>query len=221
MKSETSTRKFLLALLIMLVLWFGIAFTSGQNQCPTGGPYDYCAGGGGTIWSGNTVNTVKLFVRAGASIDTTLDVGSTVTAPVFAYGNSMSVVSTGSTLNLRSGGGKLIVARDSTQFRSTIYADSNVYAPLYHPRTSEADVKIKTLSVNKAIKLLDNSENAILTGDTTGVTIHEGLKLGFYTSDPCGTLPEGSIWYNDTDNVPCYCNQAGADLKISDDSACF
>ena len=41
------------------------------------------------------------------------------------------------------------------------------------------------------------------------------------TADPCGTYSEGAIFYNDTANIPCYCDQAGDDLKFSDNTACF
>jgi hypothetical protein len=59
----------------------------------------------------------------------------------------------------------------------------------------------------------------LLTADV--VEVSAALKLEFETADPCGTFPEGSLFYNDTANIPCYCDQAGADLKVSDDTACF
>jgi hypothetical protein len=41
-------------------------------------------------------------------------------------------------------------------------------------------------------------------------------------ADPCGTpsFPEGTLFYNATAQVPCYCNGTD-DLKISNDAACF
>ncbi|HBA72328.1 MAG TPA: hypothetical protein DCZ63_09115 [Geobacter sp.] len=48
-----------------------------------------------------------------------------------------------------------------------------------------------------------------------------GVTVGKYTSDPCPTIGEGSIFYNDTGNYMCYCNGTD-DVKMSDDStACF
>jgi hypothetical protein len=41
-----------------------------------------------------------------------------------------------------------------------------------------------------------------------------------FTADPCGTLGEGTIFYNDTGNYMCYCNNSD-DVKMADDSACF
>jgi len=41
------------------------------------------------------------------------------------------------------------------------------------------------------------------------------------TSDPCGTYPEAAIFYNDTADILCLCNGAGADVKVSDGTACF
>ena len=58
--------------------------------------------------------------------------------------------------------------------------------------------------------------------DTTGqVTAAAGIKAASVTADPCGTFPEGSIFYNDTSNYMCYCNGTD-DVKMSDDTtACF
>ena len=48
-----------------------------------------------------------------------------------------------------------------------------------------------------------------------------GVTIGKYTTDPCPTIGEGSIFYNDTSDYMCYCN-ASADVKMSDDTtACF
>jgi len=54
------------------------------------------------------------------------------------------------------------------------------------------------------------------------VDVSAALTLNFVVADPCGTYPEGSIFYNDTGNFPCYCDQAGDDLKLTDNTtACF
>lgn len=48
-----------------------------------------------------------------------------------------------------------------------------------------------------------------------------GLIPKKVTSDPCGVMKEGSIFYNDTSNYMCYCNGTD-DVKMSDDTtACF
>ena len=41
------------------------------------------------------------------------------------------------------------------------------------------------------------------------------------TADPCGTYPEAAIFYNDTADILCLCNGAGADVKVSDGNPCF
>lgn len=50
------------------------------------------------------------------------------------------------------------------------------------------------------------------------------IELPKITADPCGDAaryPEGSVFYNDTSNYPCYCDDGGNDLKFSDNGACF
>ncbi len=63
------------------------------------------------------------------------------------------------------------------------------------------------------------SERMRIESDGEAIFAH-GVTFGNYTSDPCGALTEGSMWYNLTAHVPCYCNGTD-DLKVSDDSACF
>jgi len=57
--------------------------------------------------------------------------------------------------------------------------------------------------------------------DTGEVEFQKGIVPDAVTADPCGSgYPEGSIFYNDTANVLCFCDGTN-DLKISDGSACF
>ncbi len=44
-----------------------------------------------------------------------------------------------------------------------------------------------------------------------------------FTADPCaGTVDVGGIFYNSTSNYHCFCNGAGADIKMNDNTtACF
>ena len=48
-----------------------------------------------------------------------------------------------------------------------------------------------------------------------------GLKIGKITADPCGTMLEATIWYNDTSDYMCFCDGAGVDRKVSDNTDCF
>jgi len=63
-----------------------------------------------------------------------------------------------------------------------------------------------------------------LTGSITAanLTATAGLYPDAVTADPCGTLTVGAIFYNSTSNYHCYCNGAGADIKMNDNTtACF
>jgi hypothetical protein len=53
------------------------------------------------------------------------------------------------------------------------------------------------------------------------VTVSGALIPSHVTADPCGTYGEGALFYNDTGNYQCFCDEAGADLKVSDGTACF
>lgn len=55
-----------------------------------------------------------------------------------------------------------------------------------------------------------------------GLTSYAAVTLAKVVADPCpGGYPEGAVFYNDTADILCLCDGAGADLKISDGSACF
>jgi hypothetical protein len=41
------------------------------------------------------------------------------------------------------------------------------------------------------------------------------------TSDPCGTQPEGTMFYNSTNHRWCFCDNSGVDLTIYGGAACF
>lgn len=59
--------------------------------------------------------------------------------------------------------------------------------------------------------------------DSGEVEFQKGVVMDFVTADPCtgAGYPEGSLFYNSTANVLCYCSASNADLKVADDSACF
>ena len=71
----------------------------------------------------------------------------------------------------------------------------------------------------------DLDVNGTIGGDSieiqsvTASTFIEGANL---TSDPCGTYPEGGLFYNDTSDYYCFCNGAGDDVQMhSPATACF
>ena len=59
--------------------------------------------------------------------------------------------------------------------------------------------------------------------DTGEVEFQKGIVSDHVTGDPCAGAgyPEGTLFYNATDNILCYCSAANADLKVADDAACF
>ena len=65
------------------------------------------------------------------------------------------------------------------------------------------------------------NDSIVSTGKITSGGAVSGVVLGGETSDPCGTLGEGAIFYNTTSNYMCYCDGTN-DLKMNDNStACF
>ncbi|MCB1154633.1 hypothetical protein KDL45_13345, partial [bacterium] len=59
-------------------------------------------------------------------------------------------------------------------------------------------------------------------GDVMKESAQAAVTLAKVVADPCpGGYPEGAVFYNDTADIVCLCDGAGADLKISDGSACF
>lgn len=68
--------------------------------------------------------------------------------------------------------------------------------------------------------------NGTLTVDGTIYTakiMSDGaIYGGRATSDPCGTLGAGYIFFNNTTGAPCFCNNLGVDLSLYDGTtACF
>lgn len=71
---------------------------------------------------------------------------------------------------------------------------------------------------------IDIADTIFGNSSSLNVTVMAGMTLAKVTSDPCGdtnAYPEGSVWYNDTNDILCICNGAGADVKVSDGAACF
>lgn len=57
---------------------------------------------------------------------------------------------------------------------------------------------------------------------TATLVVDGGIYPGRVTSDPCGTLGGGYIFFNATAGQPCYCNDLGVDLMLYNGStACF
>jgi len=56
------------------------------------------------------------------------------------------------------------------------------------------------------------------------ITGRGGIVTNKRAADPCGDttqFPEGTLFYNDTKDVFCFCDGAGDDLEVHDNSVCF
>lgn len=53
--------------------------------------------------------------------------------------------------------------------------------------------------------------------------VNGGIRPGIETADPCSTpqYPEGTMFYNDNDNIMCYCNDVGAVQLHNPANTCF
>lgn len=69
---------------------------------------------------------------------------------------------------------------------------------------------------------LTNTGRVSVVGSVTatGLVATTSIQLPFKASDPCTTLAEGTVFWNNTSNIPCYCDGTD-DKKFSDNSACF
>ena len=74
---------------------------------------------------------------------------------------------------------------------------------------------------------VDASADKVGIGVLTPVAkldVNGAIKPISVTADPCAVpanFPIGSFFFNSTANIPCYCGAANADLKMSDNTACF
>jgi len=71
-----------------------------------------------------------------------------------------------------------------------------------------------------SISIDDAEDNQAIFEGVSSIHLDMGIIPSKVTGDPCGSLPEGSIFYNDTANSLCFCDGTN-DLKVSDGSACF
>lgn len=125
---------------------------------------------------------------------------------------SGSVIYTVDLLSLNAGGED--IGGTANEYRALLLGDNNgIYLGL------DQDHNIK----NNA----SNNNSLDITGSPTGAGVRV-LTSGFVpakvTADPCGEseYPEGSIFWNDTSNVLCYCDASAVDLRVTDGTtACF
>jgi len=78
-----------------------------------------------------------------------------------------------------------------------------------------------TTSSNTVAIVFDDDEVSITESDGTATLDIFVVELSKYTADPCGTLTEGTIFYNDTDDHLCLCDGAGVDSTVDGTDDCF
>ena len=131
-----------------------------------------------------------------------------------------------------------IVANGTFQVKGTAGADSIVSGSLQVNGTGEASIVLD--GTGEASIYFDDQDGSIyydltepglyldsvtsVVSNSTFEVRGIGNTIEFSTgetSDPCGSLNNGTMFYNETSNYFCYCNGSN-DVKMSDDStACF
>lgn len=97
-----------------------------------------------------------------------------------------------------------------------ILASIDVVASDVTGATEDGEIIFSTMTAGAA------ATEKMRVHDSGEVEFQMGIVPDQVTADPCGSgYPEGSIFYNSTDNILCYCSAAAADLKVADDAACF
>jgi hypothetical protein len=84
-------------------------------------------------------------------------------------------------------------------------------------------LRVLNNGTGNVVEFLDETSDStpFVINNAGDVSVGGGLVPAKVTADPCGTFPEGSIFYNDTSKYMCYCNGTN-DVKMSDDTtACF
>lgn len=86
---------------------------------------------------------------------------------------------------------------------------------------------IRTTNLDIGVDAVFNFANAGLRSSAGPLELEDDVQVEGYleldddTADPCGTYPAGSLFYNSTSGYPCYCNNAGTDLRMDGTTACF
>ncbi|MCP4568509.1 MAG: hypothetical protein GY841_13105 [FCB group bacterium] len=191
------------------------------SRTTTGTP---AIGIGGSIGIGveTTVGNVEEGIRlaavvvdeTGATEDFSFDVmemiAGAAAAKTFSIANGIVTTKGGATLDNTTAATELLITETNIQLSGIINLEGgNV---VVNNDSGDYDFIVETDDVADALSV-DAGLDAVLLGT--------GLVPDFKTADPCGSgFPEGSIFYNDTGNILCFCDGTN-DLKISDGNACF
>jgi hypothetical protein len=108
---------------------------------------------------------------------------------------------------------------DGTSFAAEIYQSGSGAVTLAGAVACSSTLTATgTLAANGT---LDSNSDADFAGN---VKFNKGVTLDFLTADPCSETneyPEGSLFYNSTDNKLCICGDATSDIDVADGGACF
>ena len=113
----------------------------------------------------------------------------------------------------------VVVINDANTWNDNPNKFRNFYLGVSTGATANATV----VNENTIIRDMSGYSNGTLDNDLVFGKFNSrgAIKAGFYTADPCGTIGEGTIWYNNTSDYYCFCDGAGVDKKVSDNGACF
>lgn len=114
-------------------------------------------------------------------------------------------------------GSGVIFTQETAAANTEVLASIDVIASDVSDATEDGEIIFSTMTAGAA------ATEKMRIHDTGEVEFQKGIVPDQVTADPCtgAGYPEGTIFYNSTANVLCYCSAANADLKVADDSACF
>ena len=79
-------------------------------------------------------------------------------------------------------------------------------------------------STEPALEIVNDGTGHGIEADSsilaTGLVVTSSIQAAPFQSDPCATMVAGSLFYNQTKNVMCFCDGSD-DLEVHDNSACF
>ena len=120
-----------------------------------------------------------------------------------------------------SGGGDVSLSGSPADTQVSIFSAGSTItgdAGFTYNKTTDTLTVVGSVLINGGAVIDDvTTVNATLTVSGTGATIE--FTTG-ETADPCGSLNEGTLFYNTTANVFCFCDGTN-DLKVADNADCF
>lgn len=88
--------------------------------------------------------------------------------------------------------------------------------------TAVVDAANKARIGNDSMTTIEFAPGATIGSATGDTTITSAVpQMSKQTADPCGTFPEGTMFYNDTSNYMCYCDGTNDVQVHSPATACF